>query len=162
MTDVNKKVVSVDAAIEAAISATSKSRNAIQAACISIAMHAEKTGDWTKANTLVNGLADSIRKDSLIAWFIKYVGLEIGKSDDGKFTAWTGADHIRNNFTEAKETMWDMCKPASNPWKGFDLKEQVAALVSRANQQAKKHKDAAGLNIDPALLAELAKLAGIV
>ena len=167
------KTISVDDHIKAAIKAAVSSRKLIQTAAVEVLRHAERCGDWTKANVLVSGLPSSIRKDSLVEWFVKFGGLstKISAEDAANpdvtldelmegFHGWSGADFIREHFKEAQDTMWDTVKKPSNPWKGFDLKAEIARLVAKANKEAKQHKGDAELKIDAETLAALAVLAG--
>lgn len=153
----NNRPNTVDTAINAAIKATGASKRLIQEACIAILIHAEKHGDWSKANTLVEGLPDSIRKDSLVQWFIKFGGLETSAAN---FVSWQGADYIRSNFQEAKETYWDDVKKPNNPWKGFNLDDEIKRLIDKANKELKAHRDSPDLKIDSEKLKSLAILVG--
>lgn len=167
-----KKIHSVDELIKMAISINVKGRDAIQAASVAILIHAEKCGDYTKANTLVKGLPDSIRKDSLVQWFVVYGGLVLPDDDgldaDGQATAddafcgWSGASHIKENFEKAKGTYWDTVKKPPNPWKGFDLDAEIANLVKKANIAMKKHGASPDTKVDKSKLGQLAALAGLV
>lgn len=167
------KQTTVDDHIKSAIKAAVSSRKLIQTAAVEILRHAEKCGDWTKANVLVSGLPNSVRKDSLVAWFVKFGGLRTTISvEDAEnpdvtldelmegFQGWSGAEYIREHFQEAQDVYWDTVKKPSDPWKGFDLKAEIARLVAKANKEAKAHKGEAELKIDADTLAALAVLAG--
>ena len=63
----------VDASMSRAITSTTKAREHIQHAAVSILIHVAKSGDYRKAITLVEGLGDgTVRADSLVAYFAKF------------------------------------------------------------------------------------------
>ena len=160
MSGTNKKpakVLTVDDHIKAAIKSATTSRALIQTAAVETLRHAEKHGDYSKADALVNGLPASVRKDSLVAWFGKFGGLSI--SDNG-FMGWKGAEYVRENFQAAKDTPWDSVKKAPDPWKGFDLKAELSRVLAKANTEMKKHAGDVDLRVDPDMLAALAALTG--
>lgn len=128
----------------------------VQICAVAILAHAEKHGDWTKANDLVNGLPNGVKRDSLVAYFEQNGGLISG--DDG-FVAWSGADKIRKQFNDAKTKMWWTYKVKS-PFSGFNLDDEIEKLIEKAqkrvNDRAKwldgdselKKKDAEKIAVD--------------
>lgn len=164
--------ISVDTMIDQAVAASHGASDLIQAAAIACLMHAVKHGDWTKCQSLTNRLANSlskgIRVTSLVAWFTKYGGLLTADSADTTavgegFVDWRGAEFIRENFEMAKREKWYEAKKAPDPFKGFDLKAGIMALVKQAEKAAKKAgatPDATSMvKIDAATLAALKALA---
>ena len=136
----------VDQLIATAIAASAKSDQAIQDAAVAVLIHAEKHGDYTKANTLVFGLGKGARVTSLAAWFAKFGGLltedDLATTKTGEgFVDWVGADFIRTNFTAAKAEMWYMTKKAPDPFKGFDLKAHLTTQLKAARKAIAKVGD---------------------
>lgn len=131
----------VDGLIEAAVGGMKKAKNLIQVAAVGILMHAEKHGDWTKASVLVKALEDNgAYAASLVAWFVEYGGLVVGGEEGEQgFVGFSGPEHIREHFGEAKVKAWWECKKQASPYKGFDLNVELAKLLERA----KKAKEAA-------------------
>lgn len=120
-----------------AIKSVQSARVAVQIAAVATIRHAYEHGDWTYAQTLVDGLGNTINGAALVEWFKKYGGLQ---ADDNGFIGWNGKDHIKNNFEEAKATMWWDLKKA-NPFKGFNL-EQALQQVIKQHNAAKEKMDA--------------------
>lgn len=123
-----KDAAQVDGLIGKAVKSVAKARVDVQIAAVAILMHAEKHGDWTKANDLVKGLGNTINGAALVEWFCQYGGLTIDEDNDC-FGGWSGADHIRDNFQAAKGKMWWELKQKS-PFKGFDLDAALAKVVA--------------------------------
>ena len=126
-----KDAVQVDSLIGKAVKSVNKARVDVQIAAVAILMHAEKHGDWTKANDLVKGLGNTINGKALVEWFVVYGGLVVDPEAD-QFSGWTSAQHIRDKFQDAKSKMWWELKVQS-PFKGFDLE---AALLKVCKDHA--------------------------
>lgn len=170
-----KNAQSVDHVIETAIKSAKTMREKVQIAGVAILMHAEKHGDYSKAGVLVDGLGNGVNGAALVAWLIKFGGLEVGKVEvDGKkvdgFVGWKGKQHIRDNFAEAKAVAWWDFKQAS-PYKGFNLKDALTATIKQAKAAQAKIDDAKAegdddlakmlsevVDVDGDLLASLQKL----
>ena len=128
----------------------------VQICAVAILAHAEKHGDWTKANDLVLGLPNGVKRDSLVAYFEQNGGLISGEEG---FVAWSGADKIRKQFNDAKTKMWWTYKVKS-PFAGFDLNNEIEKLIEKAQKRLndrtnwmdgdsdKKKADAAKIQID--------------
>jgi hypothetical protein len=136
----------VDSLVAGAIRAQGKANQAIQVAAVAVLAHAAKHGDYSKASTLVDGLQGAFRA-SLVEWFVKFGGLTVA---GGKFAGWSGADHIRSVFDEAKTTAWYQVKKEA-PYKGFDLDQEIRGLLDKTFKAATKAAN------DP----ELAKLISV-
>lgn len=149
-----KNAKSVDELIARAEKLNKSGREAIQVAAIGVLVHAEKTRDWTKARTLVD-CVEGANTVSLVAWFVKYGGLVVGKDDAGDetFIGWSGKEHIRENFASARSTPWWNAKKMS-PYKGFDLMGAVQQQVTAANNALKKLEKVRKTG-DDALVAEM-------
>jgi len=126
-----KDAAAVDAIIGRAIKSVNKARVDVQIASVAILMHAEKHGDWSKANDLVLGLGNTINGKALVEWFVVYGGLIVDE-EQGCFVGWSKAEHIRAKFSDAKAKMWWDLKVQS-PFKGFDLE---AALLKVCKDHA--------------------------
>lgn len=170
-----KNFKGVEAVVEAAIKSAKTMREKVQLAGVAVLMHAEKHGDYSQAARLVDGLGNGVNGAALVAWFVEFGGLEVGKAEvDGKkvdtFVGWKGKAHIRTKFVEAKATAWWEFKQA-NPYKGYDLKESLKSLIKQADGALKKVDDAESegddalasmlrelVNVDADLLAKLKAL----
>ena len=131
---------SVDVLITDAIHSAKTMKDKVQVAGIAILMHAEKCGDYRKANDLIEGLGQGINGKAIVEWFSIYGGFTI--SEDGKaFDGWKGADHIKNQFQAAKTTAWYTLAP-SNPWGGFNLLEELGKVVKKEEKARAKIKAA--------------------
>lgn len=135
----------VDTLITSAIKSAGKMKEAVQIAAVSVLMHAAKHGDYSKAQVLVDGLGDGVHGGALVAWFQKYGGLLIDSESGEGFNGWSGAEYIRDKFSEAKEVHWYTLKK-QNPYRGFDLSEALATLLKRAELAEKARKDALAAN----------------
>lgn len=120
----------VDVLIADAIKSAGQTKVKIQQAAVAILLHAMKHKDWRKANDLVGGLGNGVRRDALIEWFKTFGGLTV---DDGQkqFTGWQGAEHIAQRLDKAKAKDWAECK-ADTPWGGFSLKESLQKVRKSA------------------------------
>ncbi|HDR2377205.1 TPA: hypothetical protein QCH88_004453 [Enterobacter asburiae] len=134
-----KDVAALDKAIADTISKAKTLRNGIQNVAVGIILHAHKHGDYTRAESFVNGLGEGVRQKALVDWFVQFGGLVIGEREDGKsgFVGWKGADHIRDNIDKAKATMWWTCKPEA-AFEGFDLQDALDKLIAKAEKAMNK------------------------
>jgi hypothetical protein len=135
----------VNAVIDQAIQHTKTMRESIQHAALLIIIHAHKCGDYSKANALINGLGDGVRKASLVDWFVKHGGLIIDEKAANGFTSWQGKEFIADKFEAGKAKPWYECKPEGNgfgrergPSKGYDLEEDIKKLLNKASKQRAK------------------------
>ena len=81
----------------------------------------------------MDGLQGAFRA-SLVEWFVKFGGLTVA---GGKFAGWSGADHIRSVFDEAKTTAWYQVKKEA-PYKGYDLDQDIRGVLDRARKAVQK------------------------
>lgn len=154
---------SVDQLIAAAITSLKTMRAKVQVASVAVLMHAEKTGDYRKANDLVVGLGNGINKASLQKFFVDFGGLVLDE-EGNTFVGWSGKDTIKANFETAKSTEWWSLKDAPS-YKGFDLSEAIAQLIKRATAEQKKadslsEEDRAKLNVPESMLNNLRLVRG--
>ena len=128
-----KDAKGVDALIGEAVSSAKTMKEKVQVAGIAILIHAEKCGDYRKANDLVKGLGDGVNGAALVEWFVKFGGFTISPDGDC-FDGWKGAEYIQDHFNgkdSAKTTAWYSLKKI-NPYKGFDLVAALKSVVKRA------------------------------
>lgn len=133
-----KDAAHVDNLIGKAVKSVAKARVDVQVAAVAILFHAEKHGDYTKANELVTGLGNTINGKALVEWFVVYGGLVIDEESEA-FASWKGAEHIRDKFQEAKAKMWWELKQ-QRPFSGFNLEEALQRVL-RDHKKATKDMD---------------------
>jgi len=155
-----KALNDVDGSIKAAVSGYDDAKKKIQVACVSILAHAEKCGDYTKANTLIDSLK-GLNQRALVEFFVRFGGFIVDE-EAGKFSGWNGKEFIRKGFQDAKATMWWDLKP-QNPFEGYSLDADVARVIDKAEKNLKKlakHPEyGAIININTAKLEALKALA---
>ena len=157
----------VNALIVKAGNSTKVMRDDIQNAACGVLIHAEKFGDYTLANSLVMAVAEGTNIKSLVVWFEQFGGLIIDETNNELgFTSWKGADHIRNEFQNAKAKGWWTCKPMT-PFKGYNLMDELEKLVKMAAKKAaeqRKYENEGetekldAMTIDSGLLTKLSEL----
>ena len=157
----------VNALIVKAGNSTKVMRDDIQNAACGVLIHAEKFGDYTLANSLVMAVAEGTNIKSLVVWFEQFGGLIVDETNaELGFTSWKGADHIRNEFQNAKAKGWWTCKPMS-PFKGYNLMDELEKLVKMAAKKAaeqRKYENEGetekldAMTIDSGLLNKLSEL----
>ena len=159
-----KTAADLNTAIDKVVADSKTMQDKIQNVAFGILCHAVKHGDYTMATRLVNELADGVRKVALVSYF-EMAGLKVNEAGDG-FSDWAGADFIKSKAEELKTTMWWTLKPA-NPYKGFDLKAELARLLKRAENESKKaekfrqagdNDSAEMVKVDASMLAQLRSL----
>lgn len=146
---------SVDELIEAAFGGIKKARNSVQVAAVAVLMHAQKTGDYSKAQVLVDGVqSHGVYAQSLVAWFVEYGGLVV--DEERGFVDWQKADYIKDKFQEAKKAEWWEMVKLPNAYKGMDFKAKLVKLLEQADKAlqhaANKPEDAELVNIDEDML----------
>jgi hypothetical protein len=160
-----KALQNPDKSISSAITGWQGAQRAIQVANVAIlyALYTHKDTDTTKkrVTTLIDG-TKGVNTIALVEWFVQ-MGFKFDKDgvtscpDNATIEAKAG-DH----FKDAKTLHWFDLKPIS-PYKGFDLKGQLVALVKNAKGATKKVEEdpsKAKLVVVPAeLLAALEVLA---
>lgn len=160
-----KNAKTVDQLIASAISSVKSMRERVQVASIAVLMHAEKTGDYRKAQDLIDGLGNGVNQTALVEFFTKYGGLEVDE-EEGGFSGWSGAEYIRSHFQAAKAQPWWELKKQS-PYKGFNLQEEMIKLIKRARAANDKLEDAQAqgiedviekISIDPDMLASMEEM----
>lgn len=121
---------------EQAVKSVQTARTRIQQAAIGVLHHAYKHGDYSAANTLVQGLGNTINGKALVEFFVRFGGLTINA--EGKaFDSWKGKQHIEDNFTEAKATMWWDLKQ-QQAFKGFDIEAALQRIIKQHKETQEK------------------------
>lgn len=167
---------STDKLIKSAILAAQTMTKKVQQAAVSILIHTFKTGDYRKANDLVNGLGNGVNNSTLVEWF-KLMGLEATGDEKDGFTGYN-KQHIKDCFDGKitrmvnkkevvcipNEVMWTSVKLAK-PFGGFDLKvvlEKVVTQHGKAVTAANKEDDVEAalklIDADPRVIEALAKI----
>lgn len=121
--------------VNTAITSATTMRNKVQIASVAILHHAYKCGDWTAANTLVEGLGHGVKRDSLVEYFVVNGGLTIAEGAK-EFTGWSGKDFIKENFENAKEKMWFDYKK-STPFSGYTAQKEFDKLIKKLEAMKK-------------------------
>lgn len=124
-----KTVKDLDSAISQIIVGAKNQREMIQCIAVGIVSHAalKGSGNVTRAKTLVDGLGDGVRCDSLVAWFA-IVGINF---DEEGNVSLDRALLNAENMNTAKGKPWFEVKKAT-PYKGFDFKEQLVRQLKAA------------------------------
>jgi len=148
-----KNVSELDKSIDQVILGASNLKKLIQIVSVGIVSHAagKGNGNVTRAKKLVDGLGAGIKQDSLIEWFAQ-VGINF---DEEGNVSLDRSMLTPENFSVIKAKHWYKYKK-SNPYKGFDLKAKVHAMLKQAYQaEAKTGAEAELVKIDPAMLKQL-------
>ena len=137
-----KNTNQLNALITDAISSAKTMRDKVQIASVAILWHAEKHGDYSKANDLIFGLGQGVKRDSLVAWFVKYGGLVVCQDDPNTngFISWKGAEYIRDAFDAAKINMWYDVKK-DKPFVPYSLEDELKKVLSKHSRELKKAQD---------------------
>lgn len=130
----------------------------VQAACVEIACHAYHHGDWTLANNLVSVFDKGSRKQGLVNWFAKHMGLTWDAKGQA-FVAWNGKEHIKEHLEEAKATPWEKMAAPERIMKPYDINEDIRKVIAHFNNAKKRmetltdeEKAKVNLEMDQALL----------
>lgn len=149
------QVIEGATAINAAISAIAKTgktlERAVHIAAVSTLVHADKHGDITLANKLVDAIPSMARKNALRDWYLAH-----GKFDYSQETkALTYKRTGKTKLDEAMATPFWEFKP-EKAYVPFDLTGAIVKLVTKANK-AHEHGD----KIDMKLVSKIAEVAGV-
>ena len=151
---------SLDFLIQDAIGSAKTMKIKVQCAAVAILIHLEKSGDYRKANDLVAGLGDGVNCKALVDWFIIFGGLKVNKAGT-TFEGQKGSEYVKERFQAAKAKAWYSFKK-ENPYKGFDLMDQLAALVKKASTAQEKLDATSGIEDEDEKLAAKKELASVI
>lgn len=104
----------------------------IQDVAVEIMLHCYKHNDFSRAQVLVDGLGDGIRKKGLVGWFNK-VGLDVNQ-ENGCFNGFKKAI-MERNWAEYLTKGWWTCNP-EQPFKLWDFDAELARLIKMAEKKA--------------------------
>lgn len=158
-------VKALDAAIAGVIDDSNKLQDRIHEVAVAIMLHCYKHNEFTKAQTLVDGLGKGVRRVALVEWF-KMAGLKVSQ-ENAQFNGFN-KDKMQDKWGKCLSEPWYTMKP-ENPFAGFDIDAEIARLIAKAEKALKKDTDtpeegrAEGyvMNVSVDKLAELRKLAGV-
>lgn len=117
-----------------------------------IAHHAHKHGDWTLVNDLLKSFESGSRKQGVVNWAHKFMGLQWDAKTQ-KFVAWSGKDYIADNIEEGKKTMWNTCASEEHVVKPYDINKELTKVINAFNRHKEQMKnlsdeDKAKFNLD--------------
>ena len=157
---IQKVLADVDKCITSAHESYQTTRNKVQVAAVAVLLHAYNHGDYSKANTLIEGL-QGLNQAALVEFFVQFGGFTVSEDETG-FTGWSGKDHLNDNFQAAKDTMWWDLK-VQKPWMGFNLNAAIQLVIANADKataRASKNEELVDLvDINAEQLAALKALA---
>lgn len=152
-------VEALDKAISTVIAKSKTLQSDIQKVAIGIVAHAYKHGDYSRANVLVDGLGEGVRRTALVEWFHR-CGLNVSEADQ----CFNGFNKkvCERKFEEMKGTDWWTLKP-ERPFDGFDLQAELSRLLKKAErvmaEEGKRSKEENELvKISPEMLVQLRTL----
>ena len=117
----------LDKAIATVITNSGNLKKEIQNVGIGIAVYAngKGSGNVTRAKTLVDGLGEGVRRDSLVVWF-NLVGIQF---DEEGAVSLDKAELTVDNLNKMKAMDWATAKPAPNPYMSFSYAEQLSKAL---------------------------------
>ena len=120
-------VKALDTAITTVCNNSGNLKKEIQSVGIGIVAFAagKGSGNVTRAKTLVDGLGDGVRRDSLVAWF-SLVGINF---DEEGNVSLDKTMLVVENMDTLKAMDWSSAKPAPNPYKSSTYGEQLAKAL---------------------------------
>lgn len=119
---------------------------------VSCMYHADKHGDVTLMQALINALGKSQRRNAVIAWAIAFGKFAV--SEDGKNVAY---DKTAKTDLAGAEGMspWEFTpEPVFQAW---DMEAELAKFMKKASKAAEDSRN----KVDPAKLEALAKIASV-
>lgn len=130
-------VKQLDTAIKSVCEESKTIQQRIQDVAVGIMLHCYKHNDFSRAQTLVDGLGDGIRKKGLVGWFNK-CGLNINQ-EAGTFNGFNKAI-MERNWGEYRSKPWWECNP-EKPFKVWDFDTELKRLIKAAEKkQAEEDK----------------------
>jgi len=146
-----EKAAEVSKQIESIARRAKKLDHDIHVVAVSCLHHANKHGDVTLMQKLIESLGKSQRRNAVIAWACAYGKFEVNET--GKNVV-----YLKTNATDlegaSNESPWDyMPEPKFQP---FDLGAELAKLVKKAQKASEDSRN----KVTPEQLAALARLTG--
>lgn len=125
----------MDAAIAGVIDDSMKLQDRIHEVAVAIMLHTYKHADFSRAQTLVDGLGKGVRRSALVEWF-KAAGLKVSEQEQ-KFNGFN-AKKMEDKWGKCLAEPWHTMKP-ENPFAGFDLDAELARLIAKAEKAMAKN-----------------------
>lgn len=129
--------------VETALKTGKMADKQFHAACLAVAYHAHKHGDIRLICGLVDGLPNSLRSRSLVAWLKKYAPIKVSKKKGIQFKAEKQITHgnkLNAHMKKGDENpFWELKqeeKDGAN--KAFDLTARLNALLKKAVEAEQK------------------------
>lgn len=122
----------LDAAIVSVQDDSKTLQQRIQDVAVEIMLHCYKHNDFSRAQILVDGLGDGMRKKGLVGWFNK-VGLDVNQ-ESGSFNGFK-RNIMERNWAEYLTKGWWTCQP-EKPFKLWDFDAELARLIKMAEKKA--------------------------
>lgn len=133
------------------VSAASKNfRETVHTACVALAIHAYHYGDYSSANDLIAAMGAGVKRNQVVDWIKKYVGLEVTGT---RFSGWKGKAYIEDHFESGKANPWykreqDRLERQAENGEGdveaftpFDLDRAINAVLDRGEAREKDAKE---------------------
>lgn len=127
----------LDKAIDRVCVASKTLQSDIHDVAVAIMVHTYNHNDFSKAQTLVDGLGEGVRRGALVEWF-QAAGLKVN-AEAGAFSGFNKAK-MEDKWDKVKATPWYTMKP-ERPFAGFDLMAELERLLSKAEKATKKNAD---------------------
>lgn len=121
----------LDAAIAGVQDESKTLQQRIHDVAVEIMLHCFKHNDFSRAQVLVDGLGDGMRKKGLVGWFNK-VGLDVNQ-ENGCFNGFK-REIMKRNWAEYLTKGWWTCNP-EKPFKLWDFDAELARLVKMAEKR---------------------------
>lgn len=149
----------MDKAIDKVITTSKTLQSDIHDVAVAIMLHCYNHNDFSRAQVLVDGLGEGVRRGALVEWF-QAAGLKVN-ADAAQFSGFN-RNKMADKWDKVKSTPWYTMKP-ERPFAGFDLMAELERLLGKADKAAKKDKDTPAdqraadysFNVDEKLLATL-------
>lgn len=140
-------------AVEAVQATGAKLADDIHVVACSALYHAQEHGDVTLMQRVVNALPGFARRNALLAWAVAFGKFSI--DEDGTNVIYDKHSETKLELAMAKP-FWDFKPEAA--FKPFDLQEEMAKLIKRAEKAAKDDRN----NLDSDDLIAARKLAASI
>lgn len=131
----------LDKGVNMLVTQAANQRKAVQALGIALVVYAagKGSGNVSRIKTLVDGLGDGVRRDSLVEWFAKG-GVTFNEAGDISFNKAVAKD---GGLQAMKELAWWEAKAAPNPFQPKQFHEHLlGALRGMYRDFSRMHKQA--------------------
>lgn len=132
---VTMDAAAIDKAMANVIAQSMGLQDAIQEVAVAIMLHTYHHNDFSRAQSLVDGLGKGVRRVALVEWF-KMAGLKVDIKTE-KFNGFN-RQKMEDKWAKCKAEPWFTFKP-ERPFAGFDLQAELERLLSRAEKASEKN-----------------------